>query len=88
MYLNRLPSTLYKMIGSRLNYSLKKKNEQQFVYTRLGLFDQRYYLELHQQLWQCYLDIGLQQHVWPVSCFRSIYSYIVLSNLTNQGSTT
>lgn len=68
MYLNRSPSILFKMIRNRLNYSLKKKNEQPFVHTRLGLFDQRYYLELHQQLWQCYFDIGLQQHVWPVSC--------------------
>ncbi|CAF4664571.1 unnamed protein product, partial [Rotaria socialis] len=29
------------------------------------LLDQQYCLEKDRQLWQSYLDIGLQQHLWP-----------------------
>ncbi|CAF4297465.1 unnamed protein product, partial [Rotaria magnacalcarata] len=38
----------------------------QFINVRLQLLDQQYCLEMDRQLWQSYLDIGLQQHLWPV----------------------
>jgi len=69
MYLKRSPSILFQMLNKRLNYTLKKKDEQNFIYTRLNLLDQHYCLEVDLKLWQSYLDIGLQQHKWPVSLF-------------------
>ncbi len=71
---------LFQILNKRLNYSLKKGDEQKFIYQRLNLFDQQYYLEVDQHLWQSYLDIGLQQHIWPVSCvslslYRKLLSY-------------
>ncbi|CAF5227872.1 unnamed protein product, partial [Rotaria magnacalcarata] len=32
---------------------------------RLDLLDKYYYLQVHQQLWQSYSDLGIQQHRWP-----------------------
>ncbi len=70
MYLTRSSAILFPILSKRLNYSLlKKEHEQQFIYIRLDLFDQQYYLEADQHLWQSYLDIGIQQHIWPVSFF-------------------
>jgi hypothetical protein len=67
MYLNRSSFILFQMLSKRLNYSLKGKDEQQLIYTRLDLLDQQYCLASDLHLWQCYLDIGLEQHRWPVS---------------------
>ncbi|CAF1637563.1 unnamed protein product, partial [Didymodactylos carnosus] len=69
MYLTRLLSILYQILNKTLNYSLKKKDEQRFIYLRLELLDQQYCLERDEESWQSYLDIGLQQHIWPVSLF-------------------
>jgi hypothetical protein len=55
------------MLSKTLNYTFKGKPEQKYIYLRLNLFDQQYCLKVDEQLWQSYLDIGLQQHVWPVS---------------------
>jgi hypothetical protein len=68
------------MLGQKLNYSLKVKNEQQFIYTRLNLFDQYYCLDLDLKLQQSYLDTGLQQHSWPVRIFlkNDIYMVVLL----------
>ncbi|CAM4915791.1 unnamed protein product [Rotaria socialis] len=65
MYLTRSSPILYEILNKTLNYSLKKKDEQQFINVRLQLLDQQYCLEKDRQLWQSYLDIGLQQHLWP-----------------------
>ncbi|CAF3465161.1 unnamed protein product, partial [Rotaria socialis] len=65
MYLTRSSSILYQILNKALNYSLKKKDEKQFINGRLQLLDQQYCLEMDRQLWQSYLDIGLQQHLWP-----------------------
>jgi hypothetical protein len=67
MYLMRSSSILYQILSKALNYTLKEKNEQRFMYVQLELLDQQYCLEMDQQLWQSYLDIGLQHHIWPVS---------------------
>ncbi|CAF4541281.1 unnamed protein product [Rotaria socialis] len=42
-----------------------EKDEKRFINVRLQLLDQQYCLEKDRQLWQSYLDIGLQQHLWP-----------------------
>ncbi|CAF1293737.1 unnamed protein product [Adineta ricciae] len=64
-YLKRPSSTLFQMLNKRLNYTLNKKIEQRFIYTRLELLDQHCYLDTNLQLWQSYLDIGLPQNQWP-----------------------
>ena len=73
MYLKRSSSTLFQMLNKTLNYILKKKNEQKYIYVRLNLLDQQYCLKVDEQLWQSYLDIGLQQHLWPVGLFYFIF---------------
>ncbi|CAF1929236.1 unnamed protein product, partial [Rotaria magnacalcarata] len=65
MYLTRSSFVLCEILNKALNYSLKKKDEKEFIHVRLQLYDQQYCLEIDQQLWQSYLDIGLQQHLWP-----------------------
>ncbi|CAF4172536.1 unnamed protein product [Rotaria sordida] len=65
MYLTRSSHILCQILNKTLNYSLKKKDEQQFIYLQLELLDQQYCLEKDQELWQSYLDIGIQQHIWP-----------------------
>ncbi len=55
------------MLSKALNYTFKTKKEQKFIYLRLTLFDQQYYLELEQQLWHSYFDLSLQQHRYSVS---------------------
>ncbi|CAF3336346.1 unnamed protein product, partial [Rotaria socialis] len=65
MYLTRSSSILYEILNKTLNYSFKKKDEKRFINVRLQLLDQQYCLEKDRQLWQSYLDIGLQQHLWP-----------------------
>ena len=54
------------MLKQKLNYTLKSKNERQFIYRRLSLFDQLYCLEVDLKLQQSYLETGLQEHRWPV----------------------
>ena len=73
MYLTRSSFVLYEILNKALNYSLKKTDEKQFIHVRLQLLDQQYCLEIDQQLWQSYLDIGLQEHLWPVSLFYFIF---------------
>ncbi|CAF1508137.1 unnamed protein product [Rotaria magnacalcarata] len=65
MYLIRSTSIFDQILNKALNYSLKKKDEKQFINVRLQLLDQQYCLEMDRQLWQSYLDIGLQQHLCP-----------------------
>ena len=66
MYLKRSSNILFQMLNQILNYRLKAKNEKDFIHTRIDLLDEHYCLETHQQLWQSYLEIGLQAHRWPV----------------------
>jgi hypothetical protein len=82
MYLTRSPSILCQILNKALNYSLKKKDEKQFIFVRLQLLDQQYCLDMDQKLWQSYLDIGLQQHLWPVSLFFNfiLKSFFMLSS--------
>ncbi|CAF1513519.1 unnamed protein product, partial [Rotaria magnacalcarata] len=65
MYLARSLSILCQILNKTLNYSLKKKDEKEFIFQRLQLLDQHYCLEMDRQLWQSYSDIGIQQNLWP-----------------------
>ncbi|CAF1629303.1 unnamed protein product, partial [Rotaria magnacalcarata] len=65
IYLKRSPMILIQMLTNIINYNFKKKEEQICLYHRLDLLDKHYYLQVHQQLWQSYSDIGIQQHRWP-----------------------
>lgn len=66
MYLKRASTILFQMLNQTLNDQLKTKDEKNFIYTRIDLLDQQYCVEVHQQLWQSYLDIGIQKRTWPV----------------------
>ncbi|CAF2846225.1 unnamed protein product [Rotaria sp. Silwood2] len=61
--LMRSSSILCQILSKTLNYSLKKNDEQRFIYEPLKLLDEQYCLEMDQQLWKSYLDIGLQQYI-------------------------
>jgi hypothetical protein len=58
----------------QLNCSLKKKNEQGFLLSRLQIIDQIHYL------YQTYFDLGLQHASWAVSL--KIFLYISINILT------
>ncbi|CAF4454554.1 unnamed protein product, partial [Rotaria magnacalcarata] len=65
MYLKRSSKILIKMLSKTLNYTFKEKADERFIVARLDLFDRFYCLRIDLQLWESYLDIGLQQHLWP-----------------------
>ena len=75
-------SEIIKMLTTTINCNFKKKEERIFLCHRLHLSDKHYYLQVYQQLWQSYFDIGIQQHRWPVSfsfsmsLLRIIFYYI------------
>ncbi|CAF4609606.1 unnamed protein product, partial [Rotaria sp. Silwood2] len=64
-YLKRSPSVIIKMLSKTLNYTFKENNEKKFICVRLNLLDQCYFLRLEQELWNSYLDVGIQRHLWP-----------------------
>ena len=62
---------LFQQLSKKLEYPFRRKDEQRFLYMRLLYLDQLHCLEVDQESWQSYLDIGLQQQRWPVSfCLR------------------
>ncbi|CAF3383223.1 unnamed protein product [Rotaria socialis] len=71
-YLKRSPRLFIQALGRQLNHSLKAKSEQKFIYSRLRLLDLQFCLNIHQSLWQSYLDLSYEQHQWPVSVHRSL----------------
>jgi hypothetical protein len=75
MYLKRSPKILIKMLSKTLNHTFKEKVDEKFICIRLDLFDRFYCLRIGQQLWESYLDIGLQQHLWPVSFILNYLSF-------------
>lgn len=58
---------LFQTLKNALQYSFKTNQERRFIYTRLNLFDQHYCLRIELELWNSYMEIGVQQHTWPVS---------------------
>lgn len=89
MYLTRSSSIFDQILRKIFNDSIKTIDEKRFLYTRLELLDQQYCLETDQHLWQSYLDIGLQKHIWPVSIsfYYKLFLHYIFSFLHNQGST-
>ncbi|CAF2047118.1 unnamed protein product [Rotaria magnacalcarata] len=70
MYLTRSSHLLCQILNKTLNYSLKNKDEKEFIFQRLQLLDQQFYLEMDQQLWQSYLDLSLQENLWPDQFYK------------------
>ncbi|CAF1393936.1 unnamed protein product [Rotaria sordida] len=68
-YLTHSPYLIFQALRQEFNSAINKKVERIFLHVRLQLFDRQYRLELDQRLWQSYLDIGLQEKLWP----RSLY---------------
>ena len=66
-YLKWSTFMLFRLLKQMFNYLFKKKSHKSFIRTRLNLLDQQYFSELHLQLWESYLKIGLEQHHWPVN---------------------
>ncbi|CAF1427583.1 unnamed protein product [Rotaria sordida] len=72
-YLKVSWNILMNNLKTDLNHPLKKRNEQKFVYTRLHLFNEEFTLNLNQDIWQSYLDLGSQQQypqVWPSEIYE------------------
>ncbi|CAF5085130.1 unnamed protein product [Rotaria sp. Silwood1] len=65
MYLKRLLPRFFKRLSKILDYKLKDKVIRDFLVARLELFDQQYCFIVDQQLWQSYVNIGLEHHIWP-----------------------
>ena len=66
-YLKLSPRLLLHALRRTPDDIFQTKSEQNFVYSRLKLFDQHFSLDLHRSLWQSYLDLGSQQQLWTVS---------------------
>jgi hypothetical protein len=80
-YLKMSRRLLLHSLHLQLNCPLKKKKEQRFVLSRLKIVDQQFSLEQIRYLYQTYLDLGLQQQVWPVSfsIIASIFMPLIAS---------
>ncbi|CAF4098144.1 unnamed protein product, partial [Rotaria sordida] len=65
IYLKAHPNLLFRTLRLLLKHTLKKKCERQFLHSRLQLLDQQCRLELRQNLWQSYLNLGTEKEVWP-----------------------
>ncbi|CAF1273836.1 unnamed protein product [Rotaria sp. Silwood1] len=68
-YLTHSPHLIFQALRQELNRAINKKDERIFLHVRLQLLDRQYRLELDQRLWQSYLNVGLQEKLWP----RSLY---------------
>lgn len=58
---------LFQMLEKNFGSTLKTSEEKEFIYQRILSFDQYYCLQVYGQLWQSYLEIGREKHMWPVS---------------------
>ena len=76
-YLKMPRKLLLHSLHLQLNCSLKKATAQRFILTRVRMIDQQFYLEQSRYLYQTYLNLGLQHHVWPVG-FLIIISFFYL----------
>ncbi|CAF4171520.1 unnamed protein product, partial [Rotaria sordida] len=65
IYLKTHPNLLFRTLRLLLKHTLRKKSERQFLHSRLQLLDQQCRLELRQNLWQSYLNLGTEKEVWP-----------------------
>ncbi|CAF1465655.1 unnamed protein product [Rotaria sordida] len=65
MYLKRLLPRFFKRLSKILKYPLKDKVTRDFLCARFELMDQQHCLTVDQELWQSYVKIGLEHHIWP-----------------------
>ncbi|CAF1164425.1 unnamed protein product, partial [Adineta ricciae] len=65
MYLKRSTWMLFQSLSNILNHPLNEQNKQHYIYTRLEILDQKYWLETNVKLWEAFLDIGSREHQWP-----------------------
>ncbi|CAF1285193.1 unnamed protein product [Rotaria sp. Silwood1] len=65
IYLRAHPNLLFRSLRLLLKHKLRKKSERQFLHSRLQLIDQQCRLELRQNLYQSYLNLGSEKEVWP-----------------------
>ncbi|CAF4801074.1 unnamed protein product [Rotaria sp. Silwood1] len=65
IYLRAHPNLLFRSLRLLLKHKLRKKCERQFLHHRLQLIDQQCRLELRQNLYQSYLNLGSEKEVWP-----------------------
>ncbi|CAF1290969.1 unnamed protein product [Rotaria sp. Silwood1] len=70
IYLKAHPKLLFKNLRILLKHTLKTKCARQFLHCRLQLLDQKCRLELRQNLWQSYLNLGSEKEVWPNSVMK------------------
>ncbi len=66
-YLKMPRKLLLHSLRLQLNYRLKKKKEQNFILSRLKIFDQKFCLDQIYYLYQTYFDLGSQHQIWLVS---------------------
>ncbi|CAF4222111.1 unnamed protein product, partial [Rotaria sordida] len=76
MYLKRLLPRFFKRLSKILKYPLKDKVTRDFLCARLELMDQQYCLTVDQELWQSYVNIGLEHHIWP----NQLYNMTMTTN--------
>jgi len=79
-YLKMPRRLLLHSLHLQLNCSLKKKKEQNFLLSRLKIFDQQFCLDQIRYLYQTYFDLGLQHQIWPVSFNKTILSMYTYLN--------
>ncbi|CAF4279926.1 unnamed protein product [Rotaria sp. Silwood2] len=66
-YLKMSRKFLLHSLHLHLNYKFKRKKEQQFILSRLDIFDQQFCLYQICRLYQTYFDLDLQYQMWPLS---------------------
>jgi len=67
-YLKMPRRLLLNSLQLQLNYPLKKKKkEQNFILSRLRLFDRQFCFHQISYLYQTYYTLGVENKIWPVS---------------------
>lgn len=67
-YLKMSQNILLNSLRLQLNHPIKRKSEQQFILSRLVLFDKQFCLTQTHELYQTYLDFTSKYHeIWPVN---------------------
>jgi hypothetical protein len=62
-YLKMPRRLLINSLHVQLNYLLKKKKEQNFILSRLRLFDEQFCLDQIRYLYQVYFDLGSKSYI-------------------------
>jgi len=80
-YLRMPRKLLLHSLHLQLNHPLKKKKEQNFLLSRVRLFDEQFCLDQIRYLYQVYFDLGSKSYIWPVSfeiiLFVCLFMYVI-----------